>query len=112
MNDCIFCKIIGGEIPSKKLYEDEEIIAFDDINPKAPVHFLVVPKKHIGSISEMSDDDEKLIGKVINVGQKIAKEKGLKGWKMLFNVNKEGGQVVFHVHLHILGGGKMDLANT
>lgn len=112
MNNCIFCKIITGEIPSKKLYEDESVVAFDDINPKAPIHFLVVPKKHIPSVSDINENDEKIVGKLINIGKKVAKEKGLKGWKMLFNVNKEGGQVVFHIHLHVLGGGKMDLANT
>ncbi len=109
MTDCIFCKIINGEIPSKKVYEDEQVVAIEDINPKAPVHILILPKKHISSIAEMEKEDENLIGHMIYIGKKVAQEAGLKGWKMLFNVEKEGGQIVFHVHLHILGGGYVNL---
>lgn len=109
MQDCLFCKIINGDIPAQKLYEDEQVIAIKDINPKAKVHFLVMPKQHISSVSEITGNDEQLIGHMINVGKIVAKEQGLKGWKMLFNVEKAGGQVIFHVHLHVLGGGQIKL---
>ncbi|MCT4591872.1 MAG: histidine triad nucleotide-binding protein [Candidatus Gracilibacteria bacterium] len=109
MQDCIFCKIVRGDIPSKKFYEDEQVVAFHDINPCAKTHFLVVPKKHIRSMADIEESDRDLIGHMMFMGQKLAKEQGLKGWKMLFNVEKEGGQVVFHIHLHVLGGGVISL---
>jgi len=109
MEDCIFCKIVAGEIPAKKIFENENLIAFFDIAPKAPTHFLVVPKKHISRVDEMRDSDRELFGEIIFVGQKLAREQNLKGFKMLFNVGPSGGQVVPHVHLHVLGGGKIDL---
>jgi len=105
MSDCIFCKIIAGEIPSKKLYEDDDVVAFWDIAPQAPVHFLVVPKKHIDRPVEVTEADEKLIGKLIRVGSELAKEQNVDdGFRIIFNNGKKAGQEVFHVHMHILGG--------
>ena len=104
MSDCIFCKIIAGEIACEKVYEDENILAFHDINPAADVHVLVIPKKHIASLNELSDSDEQLIGKFMLSIPKVAKKMGLKGFKTIFNTGKEGGQTVFHIHAHILGG--------
>ncbi|AJJ46609.1 histidine triad nucleotide-binding protein [Francisella tularensis subsp. novicida] len=104
MSDCIFCKIITGEIPSKKVYEDENIFAFHDINPAADVHILVIPKKHIASLNDLTEHDQELMGKFILSIPKVAKLMGLKGFKTIFNTGKEGGQMVFHLHAHILGG--------
>ena len=108
MSDCIFCKIVAGKIPCKKVYEDENILAFHNINPSAEVHILVIPKKHIPSLNELELDDEKIMGKLMLAISKIAKENGLKGFKTLINTGKEGGQIVFHIHTHILSG-KMSL---
>ena len=104
MADCIFCKIINKEIPSEIVYEDEDVIAFKDINPKAPVHILVVPKKHIPTLNDLDDPD--LTIKILNTCKKIAKDFNVadSGYRVLVNVNKEGGQVIFHVHFHVLGG--------
>lgn len=104
MSDCIFCKIIAGEIRCEKVYEDENILAFHDINPVADVHVLVIPKKHIASLNELSDSDEGLIVRFMLSIPKVAKQMGLKGFKTIFNTGKEGGQTVFHIHAHILGG--------
>lgn len=109
MNDCIFCKIIKGEIPSKKVYEDNNIIAFDDISPKADVHILVVPKKHIGSLIEINQSDKDLLGdlmlKISGIAKKIGLDKG--GYKVIANNGSGSGQIVFHLHFHLLGGWKM-----
>ncbi len=105
MSDCIFCKIIAGEIPAKKLYEDDEILAFWDIAPQAPIHFLVIPKKHIECPADASEQDDKLLGKMIRIGARIADENGIgDGFRVIFNNGTKVGQVVFHIHLHILGG--------
>jgi histidine triad (HIT) family protein len=105
MSDCIFCKIVAGEIPSEKLYEDDEVLAFWDIAPQAPVHFLVIPKKHISTPSDITEPDDKLIGKMIRVGAKIAADNGTgDAFRVIFNNGAKAGQVVFHVHMHILGG--------
>ncbi len=105
MSDCIFCKIVAGEIPAKKLYEDDDVVAFWDIAPQAPVHFLVIPKKHIEGPSSVTEEDEKLIGKMIRVGGDLARENGIEdGFRVIFNNGAKAGQVVFHIHLHILGG--------
>jgi len=103
MNNCIFCKIAAKKLPSKIQYEDEDMVAFDDIAPKALVHILIVPKKHIESIKKLKNEDTELMGKLILVARKIAQEKDLKGYKLLFNVGREGGQLVDHLHLHLLG---------
>ena len=106
MEDCVFCKIIKGEIPSDKVYEDEEILAFKDINPAAPIHILVIPKKHIPSLVELEQGDEEIIGKIYIVINKIAKEQGIdnKGFRVIVNCGKDGGQEVNHLHFHLLGG--------
>ena len=101
---CLFCQIINKEIPSTILYEDNLVLAFKDINPQADTHVLIVPKKHIDSIMELEKEDEALAGHLLIVANKIAQEKGLKGYKLQFNVGKEGGQIIFHLHLHLLGG--------
>ena len=104
--NCIFCKIIRGEIPSSKVYEDEEILAFNDINPAAPIHVLVIPKKHITSLAHMEDGDEELIGKIYKVINQIAEKKGVKenGYRVIVNCGKDGGQEVGHLHFHLLAG--------
>ena len=106
MGDCIFCKIINKEIPADIVYENEHVIAFKDINPKAPVHILVVPKKHIATFNDISPEDTELLGKIAEAVQQIAKDFNVaeSGYRVLVNVNKEGGQVIFHLHVHILGG--------
>ncbi len=109
MGDCLFCKIVKGEIPSKKVYEDDEILAFEDINPLAPVHILVIPKKHIDSIAYIEDEDINLIGRIHKVIVQIAKEKGIKekGFRVITNSGIDGGQEVMHLHFHLLGGKKL-----
>ncbi len=108
MDDCLFCKIIKGEIPSNKVYEDEEILAFYDINPAAPIHILVIPKKHITSLAHMETEDEVIVGKIYGVINKIAKAKGFKddGYRVIVNCGKDAGQEVMHLHFHILAGAK------
>lgn len=105
MSDCIFCKIIAGEIPSDKLYEDDEVLAFRDIAPQAPVHFLVIPKKHIPAPADVTEPDDKLVGKLIRIGAQVAKAEGTgDAYRVIFNNGTKAGQVVFHIHMHILGG--------
>lgn len=108
MEDCLFCKIIKGEIPSTKVYEDDEILAFNDINPAAPVHILVIPKKHITSLVHMEKEDEAIVGKIYGVINKIADEKGFKesGYRVIVNCGKDAGQEVMHLHFHVLAGAK------
>ncbi|MGB2833635.1 MAG: HIT domain-containing protein [Methylotenera sp.] len=103
-NECIFCKIVSGAIPSKKIYEDEDVIAFHDINPSAKVHFLIVPKLHVESLAGCEAEHQVLLGKLLLLAPKLAKEQGLAGFKTLINTGREGGQLVFHLHLHVLGG--------
>lgn len=109
MDDCLFCKIIKGEIPSEKVYEDDEILAFKDIHPAAPVHILVIPKKHIDSIAMLEKEDEPLIGKIYSVINKIAEEQGVKedGFRVIVNCGRDGGQEVMHLHFHLLAGAKL-----
>jgi len=106
MNDCIFCKIIKGEIPSKKIYEDDEIFAFYDITPKAPTHFLVIPKKHIKSLLMAEAEDTALLGRLLNKAQELARELGCgeNGARFVINAGRDGGQTVDHLHIHVLGG--------
>ena len=106
MEDCLFCKIIKGEIPSTKVYEDEFVYAFKDINPEAPVHILVVPKKHIESGNGIEEVDENIMGKIFLAIKKIAKEQGVaqSGYRVVSNCGKDAGQTVMHLHFHILGG--------
>lgn len=102
--DCIFCKIAKGEIPSVKVFESEELVAFNDINPKAKVHVLIVPKKHIESVKHLDKIDKNLVGELILAAKEIAKEKNLSGYKLVINVGRDGGQLVDHLHLHLLSG--------
>ena len=107
--DCIFCKIINKEIPASVVYEDEEILAFKDINPQAPVHIIVIPKKHIEKITEIEEQDEAVIGKIYSVINKIATEQGIaqEGFRVIINCGENGGQEVKHIHFHLLGGTKL-----
>lgn len=106
MEDCLFCKIIKGEIPSNKVYEDEEILAFHDIHPAAPIHILVIPKKHIASLVHLQKEEEAIVGKIYGVINQIAEEQGFKqdGYRVIVNCGKNGGQEVMHLHFHILAG--------
>ncbi len=103
--DCIFCNIAAGKIPSDILHQDEEVVAFRDINPQAPVHLLVIPRKHIGQLSELTEKDSSLIGRMIEVANQLAKREGIagSGYRLVINSGKEGGQLVPHLHLHVLG---------
>lgn len=103
MEDCIFCKIIDKKISSKIEYEDDKCVAFWDINPKARVHLLLCPRKHIPTIADLEEGDEKLIGHLVKVAKELATQKGCKGYQLLFNVGREAGQIIFHVHLHLMG---------
>lgn len=109
MNDCIFCKIVNKDIHSEIVYEDEEIVAFKDINPVAPIHILVIPKKHISSLTELKETDRDLIGKIYIVINKIARENNIdeKGFRVIANCGENGGQVVNHIHFHLIGGKKL-----
>lgn len=104
--DCLFCKIINGEIPSNKVYEDDLVYAFNDISPEAPVHILIVPKKHYDSILDVNDKDLSIIGHINKVATIIAKETGIdkSGFRIINNCGEEGGQTVNHIHYHLLGG--------
>ena len=106
---CLFCKIIDKEIPSKIVYEDEHVLAFEDLTPQAPVHILVVPKKHISTSLDIEEEDNELIGRMFRAANAIAKEKEIaeKGFRAVMNCNREAGQTVFHIHLHLLGGRAM-----
>jgi len=107
--DCLFCKICRGEIPAKKMYEDEEILAFWDISPQAPVHFLVIPKKHIAGPAAMGDEDAALVGRLVHVAARQAEINGAgENFRLVMNNGIEAGQTVFHMHMHVLGGRKMD----
>ncbi len=106
MNDCLFCKIIKGEIPSQKVYEDEYVYAFKDINPVAPVHVLVIPKEHIACADDVSAENSKFVAKVFEAISKIAKELNLKdGYRIVNNCGENAGQTVFHMHFHLIAGG-------
>ena len=109
MNDCIFCKIIAGEIPSTQVYNDELVTAFRDINPASPTHVLIIPNGHIPSVNDLTVDDEQLMGHLITVARQIAVQEGIaeSGYRLILNTGPDGGQEVFHLHLHLLGGQKM-----
>ena len=103
--DCLFCKIIAGQIPSKKVYEDERAYAFEDINPQAPTHVLIIPKRHVAGLKEAQAEDAEIIGYCHLVAAKLARERGIEdGYRTVFNVGPHAGQSVFHLHLHLLGG--------
>jgi histidine triad (HIT) family protein len=103
---CLFCRIVAGEIPSSKVYEDDEVFAFNDINPQAPLHVLVVPKRHIATVNALGPSDDVLVGTLVRRAAAIAAEKGYaeRGYRTVFNCNAEAGQTVFHLHLHLLAG--------
>ena len=107
-NDCLFCKIINGDIPASFLYKDESLVIFKDINPQAPVHLLIVPRKHIRSINDLTQKDNDILSALIMAGKDMAKKELISesGYKLFFNVEKGGGQVIFHLHLHLIGGWK------
>lgn len=109
MSDCIFCKIIERKIPSKVVHEDAETFAFEDINPQAPTHVLVIPRRHVPTVSDLGPADDELVGKLHRVAAKIAKDRGVAqgGYRIVLNTNRDAGQTVFHVHLHLLGGRPM-----
>ena len=109
MEDCIFCKIVNGEIPSNKVYEDENVLAFKDLNPQMPVHILVIPKKHIESIVDLKIEDEILVGRIFTAINKIAHDIGIDktGFRVISNCGQDAGQTVKHLHFHILAGDKM-----
>jgi histidine triad (HIT) family protein len=108
-DDCIFCKIVRGEIPCAKVYEDQNVLAFDDIHPMAPVHVIVIPKKHIPTLLDCTKDRMNDLAAMMSVIQEVAKKKGVdqKGFRTVMNCNAEGGQVIFHLHAHVLGGKKL-----
>ena len=108
MNDCLFCKIAAGEIPSTCLYDDDAVYAFRDINPQAPVHFLVIPKMHIGSVAEITAENSAVVAKCFEVIAKLAAQEGLEnGYRVISNVGEDAGQTVKHLHFHVLGGEKL-----
>lgn len=106
MNDCLFCKIISGDIPSVKVYEDDSVYAFNDIEPQAPVHIIIIPKEHISSGNELNDENSAVVGHIFAVASKIAKDMGFaeKGWRIVNNCGEDGGQTVGHLHFHLLAG--------
>ena len=107
MSDCIFCKIVAGDIPSSKVYEDDEVLAFHDIHPFARVHFLIIPKRHVATLVDCSAEHEGLLGRMLLLAPRLAKEQGLgAGFKTLINTGRGGGQEVFHIHIHVFGGGE------
>ncbi len=107
--DCLFCKIVRGDIPTDFLYEDENIIAFRDINPQAPTHILIVPKEHIATLNDVEQNHGELLGGMQIAASQLAREEGIsdRGYRTVFNCNREAGQTVFHIHLHLLGGRRM-----
>lgn len=109
MSDCLFCKISAKKIPAKMIYEDTDTLAFEDLNPQAPVHVLIIPKMHISTVLEITAEDKGLIGHLFLVAAKIAKDKGIdeRGFRLVINTNAEAGQTVYHIHLHLLGGRPM-----
>jgi len=107
--DCIFCQIVAGKVPCDILYQDEEVIAFRDINPQSPTHLVIIPKRHIPSLIHLSDADSSLIGHMVKVANQLAKQEGVaeKGYRLAINCGEQGGQLVPHLHLHLLGGRKL-----
>ncbi|WP_027338651.1 histidine triad nucleotide-binding protein [Halonatronum saccharophilum] len=106
MEDCIFCKIVAKEIESDIVYEDDRVVAFKDIEPQAPIHYLIIPKKHIPTLVDLQEEDNNLVGHIYQVANKIAKDEGIAkdGFRVVSNCNKAGGQTVYHIHYHLLGG--------
>jgi len=109
MKDCLFCKIVSGDSPAEVLYQDERAVAFADIRPQAPVHILVIPRKHLSSLDQTSAEDEALLGHLLLVGSRLAREAGIveRGFRTVINTNEDAGQTVYHLHVHIIGGRRM-----
>jgi len=109
MDDCLFCKIATGTIPAKLIFEDDQVVAFDDIHPQAPHHKLIIPRKHIATLNDLSESDNALLGHIVQTAQKIAKQLGIadEGYRLVMNCNRGAGQTVFHIHAHLLGGRQM-----
>ena len=109
MSDCLFCKFVAGEIQPDVVYEDDEVLAFRDVNPQAPVHILVIPKRHIATLNDLQAEDAALMGNLYLAAQKVADQEGIAeaGYRTLINCNEQAGQAVFHIHLHVLGGRRM-----
>ena len=106
MSDCIFCKIAGGEIPADLIYESDDVVAFADVSPQAPVHVIIIPRRHIGTTLEMSDEAPELFGSMLRASSEVARKKGVdkSGFRLILNTNADGGQEIFHVHMHLMGG--------
>ncbi len=109
MDNCIFCKIINKEVPSKIVYEDEKVLAFDDINPKAPIHVLLISKEHFGTLNEIPEEKKDILSHLLLKARQVAQEKGIaeNGYRIVLNTERDSGQVVFHIHFHLLGGRQM-----
>jgi len=109
VTDCLFCKIIAGQIPASIVYQDDRVVAFNDINPQAPTHVLVVPRRHLASLNDLTAEDDGLVGEIVRRGAALAKAAGHadRGYRAVFNCNADAGQTVFHIHLHVLGGRTM-----
>ena len=107
--DCIFCQIVAGKVPGEIIYQDEEVIAFPDISPQAPTHLLIIPKRHIPSLTHLSEAESSLIGQMVNIAKQLAKSEGISenGYRLVINCGEQGGQLVPHLHMHLLGGRKL-----
>ncbi len=107
--NCVFCQIVAGKVPSEIIYQDEEVIAFRDINPQAPTHLVIIPKRHIPSLTHLSEAESPLVGHMVNIANQLAQEEGISGsgYRLAINCGEEGGQLVSHLHLHLLGGRKL-----
>lgn len=102
--NCLFCKIVAGQVPADRVYEDDSVLAFKDIHPQAPVHLLIIPKVHVATLNDFAPEQRELLAALLLTAQRLAAEHALPGYRVAMNVNKEGGQVIFHAHLHLLGG--------
>jgi histidine triad (HIT) family protein len=109
MDNCLFCKIVAGKSPAKVVHQDDDAVAIVDINPQAPTHLLVIPRKHVPTLNDLGPGDDALMGRVMRIAARLAAERGFAadGWRAVFNVNRGAGQTVFHIHLHLLGGRHM-----
>lgn len=109
MSDCLFCKIRAGDIPADIVFEDDDVLAFNDVNPQAPVHILIIPKRHISTVNDIEDADEAIMGKLFSVAKTLASQQGIAddGYRLVVNCNEKAGQTVFHIHMHLMGGRNM-----
>jgi len=109
MADCLFCRIVDKQLPAKIVHEDADTVTFEDVNPQAPTHVLVIPRKHIATTNDLAPEDDALVGKMYRAAAEVAKQRGIAetGWRTVMNANSDAGQLVFHIHLHVLGGRRM-----